>query len=185
MHIHISVSAYIGYGTRRLMSKGTPPPHAGSPPLSPPACVCHALRAVTRAITQLYDELLRPSGLRVTQFSILGRLSQVGPATVTQLTDMLVMDQTTMTRNLKLLEHEGLIERVTQADARVKSVRLTAKGRKALRAAFPLWQQAQQRVLQQVGAESWAETHRRLLDLLRVTQPQESVGATLWPSDQG
>ena len=44
-------------------------------------------------------------------------------------------------------------------------MRLTAKGRKALRAAFPLWQQAQQRVLQQVGAESWAETHRRLLDL--------------------
>ncbi len=167
------------------LSKGTPALHSESPPLSPPACVCHALRAVTRAITQLYDDLLRPSGLRVTQFSILGRLSQLGPATVTQLTEMLVMDQTTMTRNLKVLEHEGLIERVTQADARVKSVRLTTKGRKALRAAFPLWQQAQQRVLQQVGAESWVETHRRLLDLLRVTQPQGSAGATVEPSAQG
>jgi len=120
-------------------------------------CVCNSLRMVTRAVTQLYDETLRPSGLRVTQFSILGLIARLGAANVTQLTQVLEIDQTTLTRSLKTLESDELIERVAQADARVKVVRLTAKGKQAVRAAYPLWKDAQQRVLRQIGAKAWAD----------------------------
>src|SRR5256714_11469913 len=98
--------------------------------LSP--CVCSTLRMVSRAVTQLYDDILRPSGLRVTQFSILAALARMGEANLRQLTAALAIDQTTLTRSLGLLETAGVIERVPHPDGRVKSMRLTAKGRRAL-----------------------------------------------------
>ena len=78
--------------------------------LSP--CVCSTLRMVSRAVTQLYDDVLRPSGLRVTQFSILATIARLGEANLRQLEDMLAIDQTTLTRSLNLLERDGVIERV-------------------------------------------------------------------------
>src|SRR5438034_11192505 len=65
--------------------------------LSP--CVCSTLRMVSRAVTQLYDDVLRPSGLRVTQFSILATIARLGEANLRQLEDMLAIDQTTLTRS--------------------------------------------------------------------------------------
>jgi DNA-binding MarR family transcriptional regulator len=126
---------------------------------------------VTRVMTQMYDDTLRPSGLRVTQFSILGCLSRLGVANITQLTALLIIDQTTLTRSLKLLEHADLIERVPQADARVKAVQLTAKGKQARKAAYPLWEQAQQRVLRQIGAEAWVNIQNLLFDLVPGIKP--------------
>jgi len=67
---------------------------------------------VTRVVTQLYDEMLRPSGLRVTQFNILATISRLGEANLRQLEYMLAIDQTTLTRSLNLLERDRLIERV-------------------------------------------------------------------------
>jgi DNA-binding MarR family transcriptional regulator len=136
-------------------------------------CVCSTLRMVTRAMTQMYDDALRPSGLRVTQFSILGRLSLLGTATITQLTEVLVMDQTTLTRSVKLLERQGMIVRVAHADARVKALKLTAKGRQALKAAVPLWEEAQGRVFGQIGVEQWATIQDGLFNLLRSTRVKE------------
>src|SRR5258706_14888119 len=66
--------------------------------LSP--CVCNTLRMVTRVVTQLYDDCLRPSGLRVTQFSILAAVARLGEASLKQLEDELAIDQTTLTRGL-------------------------------------------------------------------------------------
>src|SRR5712664_25527 len=109
--------------------------------LSP--CVCSTLRMVTRAVTQLYDDVLRPSGLRVTQFSILATIARTGEANLKQLQDTLAIDQTTLTRSLNLLERDGVIERVSHPDGRVKAMRLTSKGRRALEEARPLWGQAQ------------------------------------------
>src|SRR5438105_14434138 len=80
-------------------------------PLSP--CVCNTLRMVTRVVTQLYDDVLRPSGLRVTQFTILATIARLGEANLKQLEDALAIDQTTLTRSLNLLERDGVIERVT------------------------------------------------------------------------
>ena len=67
--------------------------------LSP--CVCNTLRMVTRVVTQLYDDCLRPSGLRVTQFSILAAIARLGEASLKQLEDELAIDQTTLTRSLR------------------------------------------------------------------------------------
>jgi hypothetical protein len=67
---------------------------------------------VTRAVTQLYDDGLRPSGLRVTQFSILATIARMGAANLRQLEDTLAIDQTTLTRSLNLLQREGVTERV-------------------------------------------------------------------------
>src|SRR6266436_4193086 len=75
-------------------------------------CVCDTLRMVTRVVTQLYDEMLRPSGLRVTQFNIPATIARMGEANLRQLEYMLAIDQTTLTRSLNLLERDRLIERV-------------------------------------------------------------------------
>jgi DNA-binding MarR family transcriptional regulator len=134
--------------------------------LSP--CVCSTLRMVTRAVTQLYDDVLRPSGLRVTQFSILATLAHLGEANLRQLGDALALDQTTLTRSLNLLERDNVIERVPHPDARIKAMRLTARGRRALGVARPLWAQAQGVVLRKLGTEAWVDAKRRLAHLLDV-----------------
>src|SRR6266478_8615075 len=108
--------------------------------LSP--CVCSTLRMVSRAVTQLYDDVLRPSGLRVTQFSILATIARLGEANLRQLEYMLAIDQTTLTRSLNLLERDGAIERASHPDARIKAMRLASKGRRALEVSRPLWAQA-------------------------------------------
>jgi DNA-binding MarR family transcriptional regulator len=83
---------------------------------------------VSRAVTQLYDDALRPSGLRVTQFSILAAIARVGETNLRQLEDALAIDQTTLTRSLNLLERDGVIQRATHPDARVKATQLTGTG---------------------------------------------------------
>jgi len=134
--------------------------------LSP--CVCNTLRMATRAVTQLYDDVLRPSGLRVTQYSILAAIARMGEANVRQLTDRLAIDQTTLTRSINLLERDGVTERVPHADGRVKALRLTANGRRMLEAARPLWAQAQAKVLRELGAKAWTDAQGRLSRLFQV-----------------
>src|SRR5712691_12554421 len=113
--------------------------------LSP--CVCSTLHMVSRAVTQLYDDILRPSGLRVTQFSILGAIARLGAANLRQLEHTLAIDQTTLTRSLNLLERDRVIKRVPHPDGRIKAMTLTSKGRKLLRPARPLWRPPQTRGL--------------------------------------
>src|SRR5436853_6136122 len=98
--------------------------------LSP--CVCNTLRMVSRAVTQLYDDVMRPSGLRVTQFSILGTIARMGEANLRQLEDTLAIDQTTLTRSLNLLERGGVIERVPRPDGRFEAMSLTCKDRRTM-----------------------------------------------------
>ena len=77
----------------------------------------------SRAVTQLYDDDLRPSGLRVTQYSILAMIARMGEANLRQLEDTLAIDQTTLTRSLNLLERDRVIERVPHSDGRIKALR--------------------------------------------------------------
>ena len=131
---------------------------------------------VSRAVTQLYDDVLRPSGLRVTQFSILASIARMGEANLKQLEAALAIDQTTLTRSLSLLERDGVIERAPHPDGRIKSMRLTTKGRRALRAARPLWAQAQDKVLRELGTKAWADARRRLTHLLHVAVKKRRLG---------
>jgi DNA-binding MarR family transcriptional regulator len=118
-------------------------------------CACGNLRKAARAVTQVYDEVLRPTGLRVTQFGILGATMAMEPVTVTRLADLTVTDRTTLTRNLRLLEKKGLLRVQTGDDRREREVTLTARGREALARGLPLWQKAQTRVIKGLGEERW------------------------------
>ena len=142
--------------------------------LSP--CVCNTLRMVSRVVTQLYDDCLRPSGLRVTQFSILAAIARRGEASLKQLENELAIDQTTLTRSLTLLERDGVLERASHPDARIKAMRLTAKGRRALEVARPLWAQAQGKVLRELGTKAWADAQRRLTRLHHVAVEKRQLG---------
>src|SRR3989440_9061862 len=148
-----------------------------------PPCVCSTLRMVSRAVTQLYDDVLRPSGLRVTQFSILATIARLGEANLRQLEDMLAIDQTTLTRSLTLLERDGVIERVPHPDGRIKAMKLTSKGRRALEAARLLWSQVQDKVLRELGTPACADAQRRLAHLLpvAVTRLRASLGRSRGP----
>jgi DNA-binding MarR family transcriptional regulator len=129
----------------------------------------------TRAVTQLYDDALRPSGLRASQFSILATIAGRGAASLKQLEEMLAIDQTTLSRNLGLLERDGLLGRAPHPDGRVKAMRLTPKGRRALAVARPLWAQVQQKILRELGTTAWADAQRRLIHLLRLAIRKRQV----------
>ncbi len=125
-------------------------------------CTCFNLRKATRAITQLYDDILRPSGLRVTQFSLLTVIWIMGKVNITRLAEEAVMDRTTLARNLDLLEKQGLIRIQAGEDARVREVSLTPAGHDSLAAAFPYWKKAQAQVTKNLGA---GRVNRLLADL--------------------
>ena len=109
-------------------------------------CTCLAIRQAARHVTQFYDQHLAPSGLRTTQFSILAKLKRRGPLTINVLARELVMDRTTLGRNILPLEREGLIEIATgRSDRRSRELRLTDSGVKRLRAAVNGWTTAQER----------------------------------------
>ena len=109
-----------------------------------------------RAVTQTYDAMLQPSGLRATQFTLLAALATIGDAPLTQLADRLVMDRTTLTRNLKPLVGEGLVAIAADADRRIRRVHLTNAGRQAFETALPLWQRAQAGLVERFGQTRWA-----------------------------
>ena len=146
----------------------------GHAPLSP--CVCNTLRMVTRVVTQLYDDCLRPSGLRVTQFSILAMIARLREASLKQLEHELAIDQTTLTRSIVLLERDGVIERASHPDGRIKAMRLTSKGRRALGVARPLWAQAQGKVLRELGTRTWGDAQRQLTRLHHVALEKRRLG---------
>ncbi|MEH2198616.1 MarR family winged helix-turn-helix transcriptional regulator [Nostoc sp.] len=116
-------------------------------------CACFNLRKASRAVTQLFDEKLEPSGLLVTQLTILVAISILGSVAIGDLAEGLVMDRTTLTRNLKPPEREGLIQINPGEDRRVRVVTLTDKGRSVLAQALPLWQQAQADIVESLGQE--------------------------------
>lgn len=108
-------------------------------------CNCSSLRGATRALTLAYDEALRPSGLRMTQFSILARVAAVGPMRVNELAELLVMDRTTLGRNIQPLEREGFVALEVGSDRRERLINLTPAGRRVLSRAMVLWKEVHQR----------------------------------------
>ena len=133
------------------------------------SCACFNLRKVTRAVTQLYDEMLRPAGLRVTQFSLLVAVRMAGPVGVMRLAEITVMDRTTLTRNLELLQKQGLIEVTAGADRRSRIVTITAEGNGAIAEALPFWKKAQSHVVNSLGQERWADMLTDLGELVALT----------------
>jgi len=120
---------------------------------NPSGCNCLALRQAARRVTQVYDVFLAPSGLRATQYSILARLKRRGPMTINALAGELVMDRTTLGRNILPLRRDGLIAVVKgSADRRSRQVRLTPAGAARVGEALVGWRQAQARFERTFGA---------------------------------
>ena len=120
-------------------------------------CVCYRLRRAARLAAKTYDGALKPTGLRNTQFALLGSLNALGESSIGALSDGLATDGTTLTRNLKVLARRGLIEDVAADDARVRVIRVTELGKKTYVAALPLWYEAQKQMLKAVGSKRWTE----------------------------
>ncbi len=130
-------------------------------------CVDFNLRKASRALTSLYSQILAPSGLLITQFSLLAMLrAHGGSLPVSSFAQELGMDRTTLTRNLRPLVRSGFV-RVTPdpTDRRVQLVNLTADGQAALDAAWPLWLDAQQRVQSLLGNDRRSQLLAELQEL--------------------
>lgn len=128
-------------------------------------CVCASLRQTARVLTQLYDDRLRPSGLTAQQFHLLSTVSAMGEPSLGQLERVMLIDQTTLTRGVRLMEDRGLLERVPQKDKRLKILRLTAEGGRRLAAAAAFWTAVQAEVVEGLGGEDWARLHGGLARL--------------------
>jgi DNA-binding MarR family transcriptional regulator len=120
------------------------------------ACTCANLRQAARVVTRAYDAALQPAGLKATQFNLLATLAQGGNAPLTRLADALVMDRTTLTRNLKPLVRRGLIRIGHDDDQRIRKVGLTAEGKRVFEQARPRWAQAQARIVESLGQARWS-----------------------------
>ena len=130
---------------------------------APEECNCFAVRAAARHITQAYDQFLAPTGLRTTQFSILAKLKRRGPLTINLLADDMVMDRTTLGRNILPLECDGLIRIAPAAsDRRARELHLTEAGEKLFEAARKQWSAAQARFETGYGAERAADLRNSL-----------------------
>ena len=119
---------------------------------SSPVCACLQLRKAGRVVTQVYDRCLRPAGIRGTQFALLKRIADMRRPVITDIGKALCLDQTTATRNIGLLERDGLLAVVGHPDdARKKTVELTDAGRARLEEALPLWEEAQREIRGYLG----------------------------------
>ena len=128
----------------------------------PVDCVNYRLRRAARTAARFYDDALRPSGLRNTQFSLLGALDVLGETSIGDLSEELAIDGTTLTRNLEILVRRGLVENIAAEDARVRNVRLTGLGKETYDQAVPLWREAQQHVLEALEPKRWTGMRAQL-----------------------
>ena len=114
-------------------------------------CICASLRRASRAVTQLYEDALRPTGLRGTQFTVLQTLSLAGEVTQGQLGQILAIDSTTLTRTLNIMSRHGWIAKRRGKDRREWRMRLSKAGETQFKQALPHWQKAQTRLRIQLG----------------------------------
>ncbi len=141
-------------------------------PISPNVCVAARVRKASRRITQIYDRRLEPYGLTVTQFGLLAQLRASPGLAVSELAEKMIMDATTLSRNLRPLERRGLIlVEADRDDGRVRKLKLSAAGRASLEHALVGWKEAQRQVEESLGVEETRALNAsldRMLDRLAV-----------------
>lgn len=118
-------------------------------------CTCLNLRKAARAVTKMYDEVLKPSGLRSTQLSLLAIIENSGPSGVNELAEALVTDRTTLTRNLKPLLKLELLKVVEGDDRRRRPIAITSTGQDVLVKALPMWRKVQEQMIGNLGSRRW------------------------------
>jgi DNA-binding MarR family transcriptional regulator len=139
------------------------------------ACLCTNLRRAARAITELYDAALAPSGLKVTQFSLMRAVDRLEAPSISEVAAATGLDRSTLGRNLRVLARDGLVGLGAGADERARLVSLTDKGRAALETAEPLWLEAQARAASAIPPEEAAPLDHALVRLAALPSDQKDA----------
>jgi DNA-binding MarR family transcriptional regulator len=126
-------------------------------------------RRTARAVTRMYDTALQASGLRSTQFGLLIGIAKTQPVSIGKLADTLVVDRTTLTRSLRLLQKDGLITVSPRSTMRQRFLELTPAGAEALERSLPLWRAAHAQFVDAVGSQYWLELRAELESLAKTT----------------
>ena len=139
------------------------------------SCAAFNFRRTARSVTRLYDLGLEPSGIRATQFAILTAVAKYQPIAMSRIGEILVLDQTTLTRSLKLLQKQGLLDISPRSVRRQRFVNLTDKAVKVLEVAVPLWRKVQAEFLASTGATAWPEFRDELERLSKMAVAMETA----------
>jgi DNA-binding MarR family transcriptional regulator len=135
-------------------------------------CACANLRRTARAVTRMYNQELRATGLELTQFTLLMTLSITGETTQGKLSDILALDSTSLTRMLKPLIKRGWIQAKTGDDRRQKLLRLSTSGREKFEQSKPDWDRAQKRLQQTLGDATWSQMGALLTEVTRAIEDE-------------
>src|SRR5713226_7347399 len=122
-----------------------------------PPCACANLRRADRVVTQFYDAVLRPSGMRITQFTLLQALHHAPGISQKQLAALLEIDSTTLTRTLAPLRRQGWLHAEAGADRRALLLSLTAAGKREYTRVLPWWRTAQKGLRRALGQKTLTE----------------------------
>lgn len=114
-------------------------------------CIAGRLRLINRVVTNIYDDALRPLGLKISQGNILILTGKMGVASPVQVCEYLQLDISTLSRNVELMRKNGWLEEVPGEDARSHPFRLTAEGRRLIEKAIPAWEKAQAEARELLG----------------------------------
>jgi DNA-binding MarR family transcriptional regulator len=125
-------------------------------------CACLKVRTAARAVTRLYDDALRPVGLRATQLAVLVAVAFSEAVSIASLSRMLGMDRSTLTRNLRPLEDNGLVVLGPEGQYRSRTLSITTKGEQLMRKALPLWEKAQAELREEMKKPHWTSFHAEL-----------------------
>lgn len=136
--------------------------------MSTDSCTCSELRRAARAVTLLYDNAFRSSGLLSTQLGVLHVIYKSDSIRISHLAKELGMDRTTLTRNLSVLQRQGFIKISSGKDNRTRIVTITNKGRATIAKAIPLWNDVQNKVKEQMGETLWNELMVNLSQFVKV-----------------
>jgi DNA-binding MarR family transcriptional regulator len=137
-------------------------------------CASLNFRRTARAVTRWYDAAMQKSGMRSTQFAILVGIAKKQPVAIGALGEMLMIDQTTLTRSLRLLQKDGLISTSKRSAMRRRYLEITPKGEHALARALPYWRKTQEDFQSAVGPTYWNELRAELERLAKLAASMEA-----------
>jgi DNA-binding MarR family transcriptional regulator len=132
-------------------------------------CASLNFRRTSRMVTRMYDIAMQESGVRSTQFAILVGIAKLQPVAMGTLAKVLMLDSSTLTRSLRLLQKEGMIEKSKRGEMRQRFLKLTNSGEKALQRSLPLWRAAHERFVATVGAKYWLNLRNELESIAKST----------------
>jgi DNA-binding MarR family transcriptional regulator len=138
-------------------------------------CASFNFRRTARAVTRMYDSAMQKSGMRSTQFAILVGIAKNQPIAIGALGEILVVDQTTLTRSLQLLRKDGLIKVSKRSAMRQRFLEMTSKGKRALARALPYWQKTQSEFQTAVGPGYWTSLRAELERLAKMAVSLENA----------